>query len=215
MGIETGLRERKKQRTREAIVAAAMRLFDQHGFDGTTIADIAAEADIAPRTFFGYFPSKEDVAFGDVDADFEDLSVRLTNRAPGETAIGALRAWIIERVGHRDHDAALKACRRRLIAESDALAAHDEHIKSRFRDLLGDSVAHDLGDAPTALRPRMVAAAAMAALEVLAPKDEDGQIAVERSPDEALAVLDQATTFLDGGLSALRSAEPGTGAIAR
>jgi AcrR family transcriptional regulator len=204
MGSGAGLRERKKQRTREAIVEAAMRLFDERGYDNTTIADIAAEADIAPRTFFGYFPAKEAVVFSDVDADFTDLSRRLTERAPGETAIGALRAWIADRVAARSFDDDLKACRRRLVVESDALAAHDEHVKGRFRDLLAEAVARDLDDLPDALRPRMVAAAAIAAIEVIAPKDEE-PAAAERAPEESLAVLDQAMTFLDGGLSALRS----------
>jgi AcrR family transcriptional regulator len=57
-GLEPGLRERKKQQTRQAIHDAAFRLIDEHGLEGTTIDQICAEADVSSRTFFNYFPSK-------------------------------------------------------------------------------------------------------------------------------------------------------------
>jgi AcrR family transcriptional regulator len=63
----SSLRERKHARTRQALIDAAVELFERHGYDKTTIADIAAAADISPRTFFGYFASKEDLLFTDPD----------------------------------------------------------------------------------------------------------------------------------------------------
>lgn len=62
------LRERKRSRTRRALITAAARLFERRGYGQTTIADIASAAGVSARTFFAYFDSKEDVLFPDADA---------------------------------------------------------------------------------------------------------------------------------------------------
>ena len=78
------LRERKRTRTREALIEAAAGLFERHGYDGTTIADIAAAADISTRTFFSYFASKEDVLFPDADARVLAALTAIDERRPDE-----------------------------------------------------------------------------------------------------------------------------------
>ncbi|MFI7124177.1 TetR family transcriptional regulator [Nonomuraea sp. NPDC050153] len=90
-----GLRERKKQRTRRALIEAALRLFDEKGFDETTLAEIAAEAEVSTRTFFSYFASKEDVVFYDSARKMELAIASLADRAPGE-APGDVLLRIVE-----------------------------------------------------------------------------------------------------------------------
>jgi AcrR family transcriptional regulator len=200
---DPGLRERKKQRTREAIVDAALRLFEERGFDQTTIADIAEAADIAPRTFFGYFPSKEDVVFADFQMTFDGLSARLGDRSEDETAIDAIRAWIGELIEEMDLTDDRERCRKRLIGESEALAAHNRALMGRVEELLAEHIARDLGDGPDDVRPRMIASAVIGALGALDVKGTDGS-EPPASQEEALAMVDEALTFLRGGMEALR-----------
>ena len=86
-----GLRERKKERTRDAIRDAAHDLFIERGFPGTTIDDIAAAADVSPRTFFRYFASKEEVLFSRFDETLDLLREFLDSRPAGEPVIVSLR----------------------------------------------------------------------------------------------------------------------------
>ncbi|WP_159674758.1 TetR/AcrR family transcriptional regulator [Streptomyces mexicanus] len=89
----TSHRERSKARRREAIRRAGMRLFAEQGYDGTTIADIAAAADVAPRTVSLYFPSKHDIALSVPD----EIASRLTavfRRHPASGFLDALDIWL-------------------------------------------------------------------------------------------------------------------------
>jgi AcrR family transcriptional regulator len=199
---EAGLRERKKQRTREAIVAAALRLFDERGYDHTTIADIAEAADIAPRTFFGYFPSKEDVVFADFPETLASLSARLDSRSADETAIDAIRAWIEGLLDERDVDEDRERCRKRVIGDSPALAAHSRALMGEVEELLAGHIARDLGDRPDDVRPRMIASSVIGALTALDGKGSDGGPPATKK--EALAMVREALTFLQGGMAALR-----------
>jgi AcrR family transcriptional regulator len=78
------LRERKRERTRQALVAAAYDLFASRGFEATTIADIAARAEVGTRTFFSYFPTKEDILFPESDARVRVALSAIATREPDE-----------------------------------------------------------------------------------------------------------------------------------
>jgi AcrR family transcriptional regulator len=207
--MATGLRERKKQQTRQAIHEAAMRLFAERGYDATTIADIAEAADISPRTFFSYFAAKEEVVFQKFDVAYEEFGRALSERPAGTTALEALRSWI-EREAHKyAPEPGNLRLELRLRHESPAVAACDLRHKRLYEERLAQAVAEDLGEPADALRPRLVAAAAMAALTTAGDTAdtimaEDAE-AAERMIADPMSILDDAMRFLDAGLAALRS----------
>ena len=89
------LRERKKLATRRALRRAAFELVTEHGFAHVTVEDIATAADVSPRTFFNYFPSKEAALFGTDPERIPMLRERLIRTAPGEPALAALRLIMV------------------------------------------------------------------------------------------------------------------------
>src|ERR1700678_1607255 len=80
-----GLRERSKARRRAAIIRAAFTLFAERGYQATTIAAIAAAAEVAPRTVAMYFPSKQDIAMARVSATVDSLTSAMRGLAPGQS----------------------------------------------------------------------------------------------------------------------------------
>lgn len=201
-----GLRERKKQRTREQLVKAAMSLFAERGYRATTIAEIAAAADVAPGTFFSYFPSKEAVVFHTADREVEGLASALRDRLPGEGAMDALRRWVDVMFDQWMTEGDEALLRKRLCREDEGLANFEGGMLARIHELLREAIADDLDEPRDALRPRLVAAAAMAAWASV--ESSFDETATQRTPEEnkaeALAVFDDALLFLRGGIDALQ-----------
>ena len=207
--MSTGLRERKKQQTRQAIHEAAMKLFAERGYDATTIADIADAAGISPRTFFSYFSAKEEAVFQKFDMAFADYSRALRERPEGMTALDALRAWIIREAPKYVPSPDNVRLEAKLRQESPAVAACELRHTRMYEERLAEAVAEDLGEPAESLRPRLVAAAAMAALQV---SGDTAEASLDENPDAAaqfaadpMAFLDDALRFLDAGLAALRN----------
>jgi AcrR family transcriptional regulator len=199
--VKPGLRERKKQQTRERIASVALELFAERGYDHTTLAEIAEAADVSPRTIFAYFQSKEDILFCDEPLMYERLERTLRERPPGATTVDALRVFVAS------FDAADKQAvlRKRIIGASEGLR-HSERARSApMEELVTESIARDLGDVgPDDIRPRLIAASVTAAFGAVRERLQQGEPGEPIPHEEALEILDQVLEFLRGGLQALQ-----------
>ncbi|KAK1178884.1 TetR family transcriptional regulator [Streptomyces sp. NBS 14/10] len=91
-----GLRERKKQRTRAALVHSALELFTRNGYDHTTVDEIADAVDVSQRTFFRYFANKEEVAFAAQDVAESHFFAALVDRPAEEAPLAALHGAVLD-----------------------------------------------------------------------------------------------------------------------
>jgi AcrR family transcriptional regulator len=97
-----GLRERKKLETRRILWQAAVRLFDERGYDQVSIAEIAAAANVSKMTVFNYYATKEDLVFGPMEEHIEDFARVILTRPPGTGVVAALRAHFLQLLADRD-----------------------------------------------------------------------------------------------------------------
>src|SRR5919199_376269 len=95
MAADVGLRERKKQRTRQLLVDTARRLFSERGFENVSVAEIARVAEVSQATVFNYFPTKEDLVYGGLETFEEELLAAIRERPRGQTVVAAFRDFIL------------------------------------------------------------------------------------------------------------------------
>jgi AcrR family transcriptional regulator len=138
-----GLRETKKQRTREHVAAEAMRLFATRGFDRVTVAEIAAAADVSEKTVFNYFSTKEDIFFDEVPARLQLLATAIRERKKGESVFSVLRRLQSRDAGRLTSERF--ATFARIIEESPALQAKELELMGRFADVLARTLQAELG----------------------------------------------------------------------
>jgi len=117
------LRDRRKRRTAEAIVTAALELFAERGFERTTVEQIAAAADISRRTFFRYFADKEELFFAEDERLLEVVEATLDAAPPGEPLLELARRATRALAARSTADPERRLARERLIAATPALQA--------------------------------------------------------------------------------------------
>jgi AcrR family transcriptional regulator len=194
-GAPLSLRLRKRERTRAALIAAALDLFERQGYEATTIDEIAAAADVSPRTFFRYFATKEEVALGD-DLGHEILGL-LAARPAEEPILESVRRVITDGLAliSEDDRVALLA-RLRIVYRTPSLRARRWEFQLEMGRITGAIVAERRGLPPDDLGSRVTAAAAFTAIEVAMDhwQQRDGR-------DDLRAVLDAAIGHLGHAFS--------------
>ena len=162
---QPGLRERKKQRTRELIAETARRLFLERGFDGVTVAEIAREAEVAEKTVFNYFPSKEDLVYWRLESFEAEMLQAVRDRKPGESVLAAFGRFVLEPRGllaERDPEARERlTALTRMISDSPALLAREQQIFARYTESLAALIAEETGTDEEDVEPWVAANALM------------------------------------------------------
>ena len=163
---EAGLRERKKARTRRVIADAAARLFAEHGFEHVTVDQVAIAADVAKKTVFNYFPTKEDLVFDRAEVIIASLADAVAARAPGESLLAAVRRDYAERIAAGDVTLGVPTLAfARMVGGSHALTSRRREIADLAEQALAAEIAAETGgDSP---RQRIVAAQLAAVHRVL------------------------------------------------
>ncbi|QIM21673.1 TetR family transcriptional regulator [Phycicoccus sp. HDW14] len=164
-GPGPGLRDRKKEETRLRLHTTALRLAVERGVGAVTVEEIAAVAEVSPRTFFNYFATKEDALVntdaGRAAATHAAVLARPAEESPAE----ALRAVLTEHVRALEADRDLWRMRSELAARSPELAARAAGAGERFESALVDAAYARAGTDPARdLLPGLTARVAMAAV---------------------------------------------------
>jgi TetR/AcrR family transcriptional regulator, regulator of mycofactocin system len=156
-------RGRRPSTTREQIARKALSLFDRHGFDDTTVDDIAAAVGIGRRTFFRYYETKREVVWGEFDAELVRLRGQLLDSDPDEPMQDVLRRAVVatNRFGAGELDEL--RIRIALISSVPTLIAHSAVRYSEWCQVVAEFVARRMDTTPEALGPQTVARASLGA----------------------------------------------------
>ncbi|MFD4947181.1 TetR family transcriptional regulator [Streptomyces sp. NPDC058239] len=166
MESSVGLRERKKEATRQAVHEATLRLTVEHGFDHVTVEAVADAAGISRRTFSNYFTGKEDALLHGEEQQIRDLVRTVRDRPAEETAWAALRAAMTqfaERVAPPEREWALRT---RLAMQHPSLLARQLANHAALERDLAEAVASRQGPSKNPIRPLVLAAAFLSSLRI-------------------------------------------------
>jgi AcrR family transcriptional regulator len=191
-----GLRERRKQETRQAISDIATRMFVTRGFDDVTIAEVAGAAGVAKMTVTNYFPHKEDLVFDRAEAVIRHLADVIAARAPGESMLAAIRRDYAGAVARADVTIGLSSpAFAAMVVSSPALTGRVREMLDQRERALGDAIAAETGtDNP---EQRLVAALLASVHRVLSAEASRRSLAGQAREQICAMLAEEATRAFD------------------
>jgi mycofactocin system transcriptional regulator len=154
---------RRRSTSRAELERVALDLFATKGFDETTVEDIAAAAGIGRRTFFRYHGSKNDVVWGDFDAELDRLRRWFDDCPPERPLMEAVHDAVLTFNRLDDAEVPWHRRRMRLILRTPALQAHSTLMYARWRAVIADFVARRVGVRADDMLPQLIAYSALGA----------------------------------------------------
>jgi AcrR family transcriptional regulator len=168
--VKAGLRERKKMQTRDRLIAAALELCDQQGFEATTVDQISDAADISPRTFNRYFATKEDVVLAPVEDMISAMAASLDAQPHTGNEIEALVNAQVEILGGRCPVGALDLTRfetmNRIIQNAPSVNARSIELGDKKMRSITTKVAERMNVAPDDPRVRVIVSVFMSLMHI-------------------------------------------------
>ena len=194
--MASGLRERRKRETRQAISDIATQMFVERGFDEVTIAQVADAAGVAKMTVTNYFPRKEDLVFDRAEAVERHLADVIAARAPGESMLAAIRRDYAEAVARAEVTIGLSSPGfAGMVLSSPVLVSRVREMLDRRERALGDAIAAETGtDNP---QQRLVAALISSVHRVLAAEASERSLAGQPREEICAVLADAATRAFD------------------
>ncbi|MEV5479025.1 TetR/AcrR family transcriptional regulator [Streptomyces sp. NPDC002387] len=198
-----GLRERKKQMTRQGILDAAEHLFSEHGYEGVTVAQIADRANVSVKTLFKYFDSKEDLVFAG-EADVQDaLCDAVREREVGQSPLDAVRVFLKDLAAADEHANGIEAFHT-AFGGVPQLRARLLLMYERFEQALAHVLAEESESGAGHPAPRLVAAQLISLFRLVTSEEARERVA-SASADERLnalnAWIDESAALLAEGLA--------------
>lgn len=212
-GVDGGLREQNKARTRQRLVEVSLSLFERRGFDEVTVEEIAEAAMVSPRTFYRYFGSKEGVLYDDRD-DLAVLHRAIADHPADESPLAAVRAGVLVLARRTAASQDLTRRRIRISQTTASLGTHERtQIQPRWEQALAAAVADRLGvDVDADERPELLAGIGIAVMRSLTAsfRTDEGPVDLEALVVDRFALLAELVTGVEDRTPARRPA-PRTG----